>query len=136
MFNTLGNLLVNPRSGLLFFDFETGDTLQLTGEAEVLWEPQHTQRFPGAKRVVAFRVEETLHIERALPYSWEFESYSPIFDDFEVVEDGPRAPETLGPMKLLSVNVSLPKEVTHEGKPVKLTAGKPVSLKFGKGEHA
>jgi len=27
-------------------------------------------------------------------------------------------------------------EITHEGKPVKLTAGKPVSLKFGKGEHA
>ena len=38
MFNTLGNLLVNPRSGLLFFDFQTGDTLQLTGEAEILWE--------------------------------------------------------------------------------------------------
>ncbi len=118
MFNTLGNLLVDPRSGLLFFDFETGDTLQLTGEAEVLWEPQHTQRFPGAKRVVAFRVEETLHIERALPLSWKLESYSPVFDDFEVAEHRSRAPEALGPMKLLSVNLSLPKEVTHEGKTV------------------
>ncbi|MBU6418945.1 MAG: pyridoxamine 5'-phosphate oxidase family protein [Proteobacteria bacterium] len=30
-FNTLGNLLLNPRAGLLFPDFETGDLLQLSG---------------------------------------------------------------------------------------------------------
>lgn len=118
MFNTLGNLLVNPRSGLLFFDFETGDTLQLTGEAEILWEPQHTLRFPGAKRVVAFRVEETIHIERALPFSWKFESYSAVFDAFAVARDRSPIPAELKPMKLLSVNVSLPKAIAHESKTV------------------
>ncbi|MDA9981453.1 MOSC domain-containing protein [Gammaproteobacteria bacterium] len=118
MFNTLGNLLVNPRSGLLFIDFQTGDTLQLTGEAETLWDPQHTQRFPGARRVVAFRVEETIHIERALPIAWKFESYSPVFDDFETAQDRSPALGKLGPMKLLSVNLSLPKEIAHEGKTV------------------
>lgn len=35
MFNTLGNLVVQPQSGLLFVDFETGDLLQLTGRARV-----------------------------------------------------------------------------------------------------
>jgi hypothetical protein len=35
MFNTLGNLLINPRCGLLFVDFKTGATLQLHGTAEV-----------------------------------------------------------------------------------------------------
>jgi predicted pyridoxine 5'-phosphate oxidase superfamily flavin-nucleotide-binding protein len=35
MFNTLGNLVANPRAGLLFLDFETGDVLQLTGRARV-----------------------------------------------------------------------------------------------------
>ena len=35
MYNTLGNLSVNPTTGLLFFDFDTGDTLQLSGVAEV-----------------------------------------------------------------------------------------------------
>lgn len=35
MFNSLGNLLVNPHCGLLFVDFETGATLQLNGRAEV-----------------------------------------------------------------------------------------------------
>ena len=68
MFNTLGNIAINPKCGLLFIDFDTGDTLQLTGEAEILWEPAHTRRFPGAKRVLAFGVEEALQIERALPF--------------------------------------------------------------------
>ena len=61
MFNTLGNIAISPKCGLLFIDFDTGDSLQLTGEAEILWEPAHTRRFPGAQRVLAFSVEETLH---------------------------------------------------------------------------
>ena len=35
MFNTLGNILINPRCGLLFLEFESGDTLQVTREAEI-----------------------------------------------------------------------------------------------------
>ena len=37
-FNTLGNLIVNPRIGLALVDFESGDLLQLTGTAEIVWE--------------------------------------------------------------------------------------------------
>lgn len=37
MFNTLGNLEVNPRCGLLFVDFRKGSTLQLTGRARIRW---------------------------------------------------------------------------------------------------
>lgn len=36
MFNSLGNLAVNPRCGLLFIDFATGAALQLRGRAEVI----------------------------------------------------------------------------------------------------
>ncbi|HZU95836.1 MAG TPA: pyridoxamine 5'-phosphate oxidase family protein, partial [Planctomycetota bacterium] len=35
MFNTLGNLSADPRVGLLFVDFETGRTLQVSGCAEI-----------------------------------------------------------------------------------------------------
>jgi uncharacterized protein len=35
MFNTLGNLVANPRAGLLFVDFEQGHLLQVTGRAQV-----------------------------------------------------------------------------------------------------
>jgi hypothetical protein len=54
MYNTLGNLLGHPRAGLLFVDFETGDTVQLTGRADVLWEPA------TAVRVTIEEVLETL----------------------------------------------------------------------------
>jgi predicted pyridoxine 5'-phosphate oxidase superfamily flavin-nucleotide-binding protein len=37
MFNTLGNIEVQPRVGLLFLDFEAGGTLQLSGRASLDW---------------------------------------------------------------------------------------------------
>lgn len=39
MFNSLGNLAVNPNCGLLFIDFDNGKSLQLTGRGGVEWEP-------------------------------------------------------------------------------------------------
>ncbi len=36
-FNTLGNILLNPRAGLLFIDFANGDLLWLTCTARVIW---------------------------------------------------------------------------------------------------
>ncbi len=116
MFNTLGNIAVNPRCGLLFIDFDSGDTLQLTGEAEILWEPAHTRRFPGAKRVVAFSVQEALQIERALPFTWEFQDYSPVFDKFEALDSGGEVAAHLPRMALKSVNESMPKDIAHNGK--------------------
>ncbi|MFD0200880.1 MULTISPECIES: pyridoxamine 5'-phosphate oxidase family protein [Saccharothrix] len=37
MFTTLGNIHADPDAALLFFDFATGRTLQLSGRAEVEW---------------------------------------------------------------------------------------------------
>ena len=37
MFNSLGNLAVNPEASLLFLDFAGGHTLQLSGTAELQW---------------------------------------------------------------------------------------------------
>jgi uncharacterized protein len=53
MFNTLGNLRGHPRAGLLFVDFPRGDLLQLTGHAQVQWEPE------TAVRVTIEEVRET-----------------------------------------------------------------------------
>jgi hypothetical protein len=38
MFNSLGNLAVDPAAALLFVDFAAGRTLQLSGTAEVEWD--------------------------------------------------------------------------------------------------
>jgi hypothetical protein len=50
-FNTLGNLLINPRAGLLFIDFAAGDLLQVTGTAEIVWDGPEVAAFEGAQRL-------------------------------------------------------------------------------------
>jgi len=45
MFQTLGNLSVDPRAGLLFVDFQSGATLQLSGRARIVWEPERAVEF-------------------------------------------------------------------------------------------
>jgi uncharacterized protein len=77
MFNTLGNIAVNPSAGLLFLDFEGAATLQLTGEARIVWDTGRAARFAGAERVVEFRVKEAVEIRYAVPLRWRFEGYSP-----------------------------------------------------------
>lgn len=62
MFNTLGNLLADERAGLLLLDFDGGGTLQLTGRAEVEWGAAALAGFPGAERVVRFRVDAVVEI--------------------------------------------------------------------------
>ena len=37
-FNTLGNIEVYPRAGLLFVDFARGDVVQVSGEARLRWD--------------------------------------------------------------------------------------------------
>jgi hypothetical protein len=70
-FNTLGNLLLDPRVGLLFVDFERGDLLQLTGRATLDWDSDEVARFPGARRLVAIEIEETIELTGVLPLRWE-----------------------------------------------------------------
>jgi len=38
LFNSFGNLAVDPEAALLFFDFDSGRTLQLSGLAEIDWD--------------------------------------------------------------------------------------------------
>ncbi len=118
MFNTLGNIQADPRCGLLFIDFDTGNSLQLTGEAEILWEPEHVCRFPGAERVVSFQIEEKICVEHALPMTWRFQGFHPILEKLETDAIEEPAPVPRVPMTLKSVNVSMPKEVPHDGKAV------------------
>jgi predicted pyridoxine 5'-phosphate oxidase superfamily flavin-nucleotide-binding protein len=52
-FNTLGNLMLEPRAALLFVDFAAGRMLQLQGAAEVLWDAHD---LPHAERTWRFTV--------------------------------------------------------------------------------
>ena len=66
-FNTLGNLHTNPRAGLLFADFATGDVLMLTGRTEVIWDGPELASFLGAQRVVHFTVARGVILPASLP---------------------------------------------------------------------
>ena len=76
-FMTLGNLQVNPRAGVLFIDFDTGDLLTLTGTAEVVWAGDELKAFDGAERAWRFRVEAGWRLRDALPLHWAFRELSP-----------------------------------------------------------
>jgi predicted pyridoxine 5'-phosphate oxidase superfamily flavin-nucleotide-binding protein len=74
MFLTLGNLRTDPRAGLLFLDWTTGDTLQLTGEA-------HTGFTAGGGRTVRFALTAARWTPGALPLRWSAPEYSPANPD-------------------------------------------------------
>ncbi|MGG2396677.1 pyridoxamine 5'-phosphate oxidase family protein [Pseudomonas sp. SH1-B] len=76
-FNTLGNLSVNPRAGLLFVDFVTGDVLQLIGRAEILLDSPLIRDFEGAERLWTVDVEQVVLRPAATSLRWAFEEYAP-----------------------------------------------------------
>jgi len=76
MFNTLGNLTVNPHAGLLFIDFDSGRTLQLTGRASIDWNPERVRTFPGAERVIDFAIEQVIDTPAGFPLIAKFRQYS------------------------------------------------------------
>lgn len=76
-FNTLGNLLGEPRAGLLFIDFETGDLLQLQGLATIDWSDRAAGLIEGAERLWTFRVTKGWRRRAAAGLRWAFVDYSP-----------------------------------------------------------
>lgn len=77
-FNTLGNFLVNPKAGLLFPDYSTGDVLMLTGTTEVLAaDAPEIAGFKGAERGWRFTLDHGIRIHDALPFRADFTEWSP-----------------------------------------------------------
>jgi uncharacterized protein len=76
MFNSFGNLEVNPRAGLLALDFETGDVLSLSGRARVIWNGPELASFDGAERLLQFSVETGL-LWRNILLEWSPPRWSP-----------------------------------------------------------
>lgn len=79
-FNTLGNLAVNPRAGLLVKDYATGDLLYLAVEAQIIWDGPQVDRFAGAQRLLRLHVTHMLRTPGALPLRWGAAQLSPALD--------------------------------------------------------
>jgi len=76
-FNTIGNLLLEPRAGLLFIDFESNDVLQLAVQVELIWDAAALTAFAGAQRLLRMHVTGAIRHHRALPLVWGKVELSP-----------------------------------------------------------
>jgi len=72
-FSTLGNIHLNGKAGLLFVDFESGDVLQLSGDAEVIFESPEIAAFQGAERLWTFRARRIVRRPGGLALRWAFQ---------------------------------------------------------------
>ena len=73
-FNTLGNFSVNPRAGLVFVDFATGDLLQIAGVPEVVLEGPEIAAFQGAERFWRVKPTRIVYRPAGLPLHWADEA--------------------------------------------------------------
>jgi len=69
-FNTLGNFKINPRAGLVFIDFATGDLLQMTGSTELDLDSAEIASLPRAERLWRFRPRQIVRRRGGLPLRW------------------------------------------------------------------
>ncbi len=79
-FNTLGNIAVNPRAGLLFIGFDSGDLLYLAVAAGIVWEGAELEAFKGAQRLLRFKVLSMQRVEASLPLRWGQAELSPVLE--------------------------------------------------------
>jgi uncharacterized protein len=76
MFNTLGNVAVNPKAGLLFINFESGRTLQISGVAAIDWSSVRIRSFSGAERVLDFEIQKVIDNSQGFPLTVKFRQRS------------------------------------------------------------
>lgn len=76
-FNTLGNLLANPRAGLLFVDFASGDLLQLSGRTGITNDADAIAAHPGAERLWWLDVEAAVRRRGAFGLRYALQDFSP-----------------------------------------------------------
>jgi predicted pyridoxine 5'-phosphate oxidase superfamily flavin-nucleotide-binding protein len=74
-FNTIGNLLLDPRVALLFVDWTDGTLLHLRGTVEILWNQDGG--FAGAERLWRISVTDGWRRPGAVPLRWSFQAYAP-----------------------------------------------------------
>ncbi|KAG0082159.1 hypothetical protein BGZ92_011888 [Podila epicladia] len=76
-FNTLGNIAADPRVGLLFVDFDTGDCLHVTGTAQIFVGHESQALYPHSQRAVQVSIESAILNLHALPFRLVTKELSP-----------------------------------------------------------
>ncbi|MDM7859189.1 pyridoxamine 5'-phosphate oxidase family protein [Alteromonas sp. ASW11-36] len=76
-FNTIGNIISDPRVGLFFPDFDNGHGYFIQGRANVVWDEEVLAEYPGAERFVEVEVERVVAMYDAMPIETKLEQTSP-----------------------------------------------------------
>ncbi len=122
-YNTVGNLLADPRAGFLFVDFATGSLLQITGRATVDWEPD-VKRFPGARLLVTLEIDAVVEQPSVLPLRWNVDAAS--VRSLRLIEKRPESADVTsflfeardgGPLPSFAGGQHLPIEFFMPGRP-------------------
>ncbi|KAK4454019.1 hypothetical protein QBC34DRAFT_175615 [Podospora aff. communis PSN243] len=77
LYQTLGNLEVDRRVGVVIPDFETGDVVYFTGETELLVGERAAEVMPHAKLAVKITIAEARVVKDGLPFRGEEGEASP-----------------------------------------------------------
>ncbi len=116
-FATLGNILLNGKAGLLFVDFATGDMLQMTGKAELIFDSPEIAAFQGAERFWTFKPKRIVRRRNALALRWAFQKdgLSPsslMTGNWQQAVDRLRATEIAGAWRPMTVTAIVDESAT------------------------
>ena len=76
MFNTFGNLLLNNRAGIVFWDFKNNQLLHLIGTAQITWDDKD-KNISDTGRYWEFKIEQWHQVALGRIFTWEFLDFSP-----------------------------------------------------------
>mmetsp|Transcript_53650 Transcript_53650/g.116977 ORF Transcript_53650/g.116977 Transcript_53650/m.116977 type:complete len:597 (+) Transcript_53650:202-1992(+) len=135
MYQTLGNLVVNARTALFVPDFESRDVAVIVGTAEILFDRRY---MPLARRTVQLKVEQVVYMRCAMPFAWQFDSFSPY--NPPTGDCGSAAVAQSGdlPLQLLKKEVETSDVQTftfRAPRPVDFSAGQYATLRFQLGDE-
>ena len=77
LYQTLGNLYTNPRAGLVFPDYDTGDVLYVTGDTEIIIGKEAAALLPRSNLAVVIHVTAARFVQRGLAFRGEAGEPSP-----------------------------------------------------------
>lgn len=77
LYQSLGNLQLNPRIGLAFPNYATGDILYITGTAQILAGKDAADILPGSNLAVKITIEDSRFVSAGLPFRGTQKTQSP-----------------------------------------------------------
>jgi predicted pyridoxine 5'-phosphate oxidase superfamily flavin-nucleotide-binding protein len=77
LYQSLGNLLLNPKVGITFPDYESGDVLYITGSTEILVGTDAGNQLPGSNLAVKITISEARFVQAGLPFRGDRKMPSP-----------------------------------------------------------